>query len=468
MTEVPEKGKLLSPADIETVKGMTIFDQESVNYTTLSPQITSKACANCVFYRSTGYDGVDWPHCHLVDGWPLPIEPTGLCDEWRLLPAEEIIEPEPIPVVIVGADVVTIEYEQMSMDIPKTMLGKVKEFIGNLGKPNKPQAFAVFKTTNGKMGWVSRHTGKWIDREKEILAERSHEAYVDRVQKGKVAPPELWMWHAKGTKHGQAVAVWKSGGFVLAAGLIDDTPEGESMFRYYEKNSGKIKLSHMFHYPSIAKIDGVYHEYNTIEITTLPDGAEAFPYTSFEEINTMALPDVAKNMILEAGGQAMLDRALAADGKALEDTKVLDAMGVASKNYDQYDGSELISAAEKIQSSGGELAEVKTRLEAAETALKAYEGLSTTVTTLSDAVTKLLNDLEESKTREANLLTQMTVMQEKLALFTDLKPPASQSSETLLNDRDKSLIAEMMAEAKNLDTPSLVDEMLGSAPAVSS
>lgn len=472
MTEVPEKGKLLSPADIETVKGMTIFDQESVNYTTLSPQITSKACANCVFYRSTGYDGIDWPHCHLVDGWPLPIEPTGLCDEWRLLPAEEIIEPEPIPVVIVGADVVTINYEEMALDIPKSLFGQVKDFIGGLLPKSKsdpePQAFSVFKSASGKMAWVARFTGKYIDRENEIIAERALDGYVDRVQKGVVGMPELWMWHAKGTKHGQAVAVWKAGGFVLAAGYLDDNEVGKSAFKYYQKNSGKIKLSHMFHYPKVAKINNVYHEINVIEITTLPDGAEAFPYTSFTEVQTMALPEIAKQNIGEALGAEVLAAAIALDGKSIDDTSKMDALGIQSKKYDQYDGSELISAAEKIQSSGGELAEVKTRLEAAETALKAYEGLSTTVTTLSDAVTKLLNDLEESKTREANLLTQMTDMQQKLALFTDLKPPASQSSETLLNDRDKSLIAEMMDQAKTLDTPSLVDSMFDGAPAVSS
>lgn len=469
MSETPEKGKLLSPADIETVKGMTVWSQDSVNYTTLSPNMPTSACANCIFYRSTGYDGVDWPHCHVVDGWPLPIEPTGYCDEWRILPAEEVYEPEPIPVVIVNADVVTIEYEEMALDIPKSLFGKVKDFVGGLlPKPEtEPQAFSVFKSASGKMAWISRHTGKWIDREGEIIAERAHEAYVDRVAKGITSLPELWMWHAKGTKHGQAVAVWKAGGFVCAAGYFDDNEVGKSAFAYYQKNSGKIKLSHMFHYPSVAKIDGVYHEYNTIEITTLPDGAEAFPYTNFEEIQTMALPQYAKDMIGEALGADVLAAAVALDGKALSDTVKMDAAGIASKNYDNYDGSQLVEAAQKIQSSGSELTELKTRLETAETALKAYEGLSATVTTLTDSVTKLLTEIEERKTREGELLTQMTDMQQKLALFSDLKPPGSQSQETLLNDREKSLVDDMMAKAKSADQPSLVDEMLGGAPALS-
>lgn len=468
---VPEKGKTLTEAEIAQVKEMTIFSQDRVNYTTLSPDIPAKACANCVFYRASGYDGVDWPHCHLVDGWPLPIEPTGLCDEWRLNPGEQPFIPDPIPVVIVNADEVTIEYEEMALNIPKNLFGKVKDFVGGLlpkAQPEaEPQAFTVFKTASGRMAWVARHTGKWIDREGEILAERAHEAYVSRVEKGLVDPPELWMWHAPGTKHGKAVAVWKAGGFVCAAGYFDDTAAGKSAFEYYQKNSGKIKLSHMFHYPKVAKINGVYHEYNTVEITTLPDGAEAFPYTSFEEIQTMALPPHAKQMIGEALGAEALAAAEALDNKAVQDTAKMDAAGIASKNYDNYTGSELIQAAEKL-AAGDDLVAVKSLLGEAIVKLNTYAPLPEAVRTLQETVTLLTTELEDAKTREAAALQSIKELQEKSALLTDLKPPASQSNETLLNDREKSLVESVMAQAKTADSPSLVDTFVGGSPTVAS
>lgn len=466
---VPEKGKVLTPDEIKISqeKNMTIFNQESVNYTTLSPDLPTSACANCIFYRSTGFDGVDWPHCHLVHDWPLPIEPTGLCDEWRLNPVE--VEPSlsdyPVPVYIVDAPD-DLETAELSLSVPKSMLAQVREFIGNLGKPKEPQAFAVFKTATGKMAWVARHTGKWIDREGEILAERAHEAYVDRVQKGIVPPPELWMWHAEGTKHGQAITVWKSGGFVLAAGYFDETQAGKSAFQYYQKHSGKIKLSHMFHYPSVAKINGVYHEYNTIEITTLPDGAEAFPYTSFEEIQTMTLPDHAKTMIREALGPEALAAAEALDSKALADTAKMDALGIASKNYDQYSGSDMVEAAKQFTAFNTELTALKGQLEDTQKRLEAAEGVSSSVKQLEDTVKTLSTELEEAKTREATALESMKDMQSKLALLTDLKPPASQSSETLLNDRDKTLVETMMTQAKVADQPSLVDSLIGGSPTI--
>lgn len=466
-TAIPEKGKVLTEAEIAQVKETTIFDQASVNYTTLSPDLPVSACANCIFYRSTGFDGIEWPHCHIVDGWPLPIEPTGLCDEWRLNPveAEPSLADDPVPVYIVDAPD-GVESAEMALTVPKSMLAQVREFIGNLGKPQKPQAFAVFKTASGKMAWIARHTGKYIDREGEILAERAHEAYVDRVQKGIVPPPELWMWHAKGTKHGQAVTVWKSGGFVLAAGYFDETQAGKSAFEYYQKNSGKIKLSHMFHYPSVAKINGVYHEYNTIEITTLPDGAEAFPYTSFEEIQTMALPDVAKQMINEALGPEVLQAAIQLDGKALADTAKMDALGIASKNYDQYSGSDVVEAAKQFAAFTAEFTALKGQLEETQKRLEAAESVSSAVKQLEDTVKTLSTELAEAKAREAATLESMKDMQGKLALFTDLKPPASQSNETLLNDREKTLVETMMTQAKVADQPSLVDSLIGGSPTI--
>lgn len=464
-SDIVEVGKILTAEEIEAVKNTTVFSQAQVNYTTLSPSIPNSACANCVFYRSTGYDGVDWPHCHLVQGYPLPIEPTGLCDEWRLNPEEEILEPAPVPVYIVDSpDGMDMEMEEMSLSVPKSFTERVKEFVSGLGKP-KDQPFSVFKTAEGKMAWVARFTGKYIDREKEIIADKALEAYVDRVHKGLTNPPELWMWHAKGTKHGQAVTVWKAGGFLCAAGYFDDNEVGKSAFKYYQQNSGKIKLSHMFHYPKAAKINNVYHEINVVEITTLPDGAEAFPYTSFEEIQTMALPQIAKDMIGSALGADVLAAAETLNDKAVNDTAKMDSLGIASKGLDQYPGSELLDAVKKLGEFEAQNAEVLKRLEAAEAQAKAVEPLQATIKSLEDTVKTLSEAMEAYKTSETALLDRVNTMQKDVGLMTDLKSPASQSNETLLNDREKSLIDQVMNAAKSADTPSLVDSLIGGSPA---
>jgi hypothetical protein len=449
-----EHGKSLEGIDLKAWDGRFVSQQEA-NYTTLS-ESPGQACANCRWFSA------DYDRCFIVENFPQPILATGHSNRWEASPVVVIPEVEPIPVVIVEPPMEMDDSAEMALSVPKSIFQRVKEFAATL-RPRatpEPQAFTVFKTATGKNAWIARHTGKWIDRENEILSEKSHEDYVERVQKGITPKPELWMWHAKGTRHGEAIAVWKAGGFVCAAGLFDETPAGEKAFQYYQKHSGKIKLSHMFHYPRETKIDGVYHAYNTIEITTLPNGAEAFPYTSFEEIQTMALPKEAENMIAEALGADVLERARELDGKALDDTKTLDALGVASKGYDKYDGAGLVPA-EKV-------AALETAQAAIDARLKELGDVPATIKALNDSVKALNDQLQTELQAKADLLAKINELESKQALLTDLKPPASQSSETLLNDRDKSFIDTVMAEAKNSDQPSLIEKLLGVQPTIHS
>jgi len=430
-----------------------LISQQEAQYVPLSAT-PGQACANCRWFKAWGN------YCHVVEEYPEPILATGHSNRWEAAPQPIVLEAEPIPVVIVEPGFAYDDSAEMALSVPKGLVERVKEFIAGLRpEPAEQPAFKVFKAANGRKAWISRHTGKWIDRENEILADASHDAYVARVQKGIVDPPELWMWHAKGTKHGQAVAVWKAGGFVMAAGYFDDTPAGNKAFEYYQKHSGKIKLSHMFHYPKETKIGGVYHEYNTIEITTLPDGAEAFPYTSFEEINTMALVDAARRMIAEGLGEDVLKQAELLNDKAVQDTKTLDGQGVASKGHDKYDGSPIVDAVQKMT-------DMETRLKTAESALAALAGLPETITQLNDTVKRLNDELADSRKAENTALEQINDLTKKLAAFEDLKPPASQSKDTLLNQRESALIDTLMTSAKSDDSLSLVEKALGVKPTI--
>lgn len=448
----------LSETDLEKVKDFPIFSQRSTAYTTLSTT-PGQACANCIFYKPTGYgwDALEKQHCHIVESWPLSIEPTGLCNRWEAIPPVDLTA-NPLPVVIVEVDDDDKAADQKSGGF----LAAMKSAVKNILNPEEP-AFQVFKTKDGKKGWIARHTGKFKDREKEILADISHEEYVDRVQKGLVEPPELWMWHAKGTQHGKAITVWKSEGFTLAAGLFDETEEAERAFSYYQKNRGRIKLSHQFNYPKNAKQNGVYYAYNTIEITTLPDGAEAFPYTSFEEIEAMALPSAARDMIKEALGDDALKRAEAADQKAASDTKTLEGQGVAFKGYDNFEGATIPASADAaaVKALQVEQAAVVKRLDEAETIIKALGDLPTALKSLNDRLASMNEQVTASQQAASDSLKKYNDLEAKWVEYSSLQPPASKSNDTLLEVREKTLLDKVMNEAKAADTPSLVETLVG-------
>lgn len=460
-----EQPKQLSEADLAKLKDFAIFSQDAVNYIPLSAT-PNQACANCIFYHSAadGWNGIEVQHCHIVESWPKTIEPTGWCERYEPEPEPQL--QIPIPVVIVDVEIETSDEGKAR----KGVFGNTLDLIKNILNPAEP-AFQVFKTKDGKMWWIARHTGKFVDREKEILADKAHDAYVARAQKGLVEMPELWTWHKEGTRHGQADVIWKSGGFTLALGHIDNNAEGENAFKFYQKNRGKISLSHMFYYPMEAKQNGVYYAYNTREITTLPEGAEAFPYTtfdSFEESKMTLTPDVSK-WIEDLGGPDMLKRAQAADSKAADDTKTLEASGVASKGLENFEGSEADIPGDPagVKALGIVQKDMDTRLKEAETLIKSLEGLPALVESQRKLIVSQGEQIIASQKSEGELLKQINDLQAKLLEYTALQPPASKSGDTLLDQRDKTFLDKVIEASKIADTPSLVDTLVSGQPAVS-
>lgn len=448
---------MMTPADAR--KRFSLPSQKEVNYSPAGQQ-GNKACSSCRFFIRSGWDGV--PECHLIDNWPEPIEPNGLCDRHEF--AESQIEAIiPVPVVIVEPEMMDDDSMEMSLRVPKSVMQRVKDFVAGL-RPRatpEPAAFKVFKTADGKMAWVARYSGKYIDREEEILADQAHADYAQRVQSGDVPMPELWMWHAKGTRHGEAVYVWKAGGFMCAVGYLDDNAVGKRAFDYYKKNSGKIKLSHMFYFPPEAKINGVYTKYSfTREITTLPDGAEAFPYTSFQELDTMAIPKAGQDMIGEALGPEVLQAALQLDGKAENDTKVMDASGVAFKGG--------VEPAPAVTPAPDAAKAVPATTPAADPnappTSSDFKALRDTVIQMSQTVKLLGDELLVERQNKADLLKQFNDLQAKVALLTDLQPPASKSDETLLNAREQTLVDSVVKAAEQGNQKSLVEQLMGGQP----
>jgi hypothetical protein len=136
--------------------------------------------------------------------------------------------------------------------------------------------------------WRAWWTNNAKDLVKENFSAKSIDAYIARVDKGIVPYPELWYKHLP-VRMGKADAVARIGYMTFATGTFYDTPIGQKAKAYYlaEQAAGHPKTnSHGFLYPTNLKSNGVYHAFNTFEITVLDPGEEANPYTLFE-VKTM-------------------------------------------------------------------------------------------------------------------------------------------------------------------------------------
>lgn len=315
----------------QTAQKGAIFEQSAVNYVTLSP-VAGQACANCIFYRATGYDGVEWPHCHLVHDGPLPIEPTGKCDRWEAMPAPESMEQQPVPVVIVTEEVEIGEASHTPAPAARKSFGdRLREFLGG-SKSDEVTPFQVIEK-DGTAYWLATFSNNFKDRDGEIISEAAWDGYFDRLKMGFVPMPELWIGHVKGTAHGKARDVFGVGQFVMAWGTFDTTDEAKAAVKYYRKHAKHCTLSHGFTFPAWALKEGVYEVINTFEISVLPPPMVAANpwYTEFEVKDMQQISDVQLSALAAVlGGKDAAERVIAQRKDA---TKQLSDLGVAYKDF---------------------------------------------------------------------------------------------------------------------------------------
>lgn len=132
--------------------------------------------------------------------------------------------------------------------------------------------------------WRAWWTNNAKDLVKENFSAKSIDAYIARVDSGKVPMPELWYKHLP-IRMGKADALARVGYMTFATGKFYDTPIGQKAKAFYlaaQKDGREFTNSHGYLYPTNLKSNGVYNAFNTFEITVLDPGEEANPYTNFE------------------------------------------------------------------------------------------------------------------------------------------------------------------------------------------
>jgi hypothetical protein len=162
----------------------------------------------------------------------------------------------------------------------------------------KPEPATGFKAYGDH--WLAVYSNNFEDREGEIFPAKAIDAYIGRVKAGIVPMPELWLWHVPGTKIGQTEIIERVGAFVVAGGSFDSSTQGQAAKAAFAKDKDNA-MSHGFTYDA-KKFDGRhYWSFNTFEISVLPRKAAANAFTSFEEIENMAMTAELKTWLKTHG-----------------------------------------------------------------------------------------------------------------------------------------------------------------------
>ncbi len=276
----------------------------------------------------------------------------------------------------------------------------------------------VYKDANGDTRFVAWASNKWRDRDypPEILSQAAHKEYVAYLDGGG-AYPEMWLWHTPGTKWGAVDWADYADGFLIVSGTVD---EGNEALAETLAKDADLGVSHGFAAAYEDGNDGIIGRYRTFEVSPLPHGQAANPWTSLEVIKKevdMGFTDPKRLWLVEHLGEAVV--AQLEDGtKDMAD--VLTAAGVEFKDVPEGVGTP--DPDPKPQPAGAEspAAEFVKALAESETWKALQEGVAglTTKATATDeaiaALTTRVDDIAQSDDHKfASLITSRARTQAK-------------------------------------------------------
>lgn len=296
--------------------------------------------------------------------------------------------------------------------IRQIVVDTLNDILGAAGLDGRKQTtFNAFKAYGNH--WFAAWTNNFEDRDGEFFSSKAIDDYIARVDSGLVPPPELWLFHTPGSRIGQAKAVGRIGHFAVAWGEFDDTPRGIAA-RAYFKQHPQQGVSHGFTFDPAAFKDRVYHQFNTFELSPLPERWAANTYATFEGVKNMGLSEDKRAYLADVLGEDEAARVIA----GYEDKSKALAELVTFKQFDTpTDATETPAVEQAAKQAGNTFAQVLPEL---------MEGSADAVEAARDAVkaVKALNKRLDA------------LEQENKALRDELRlaPRASQASETELSD----------------------------------
>ena len=180
--------------------------------------------------------------------------------------------------------------------------------------------------------WVAWYANSFQDRDGEFFPQQVLDADIAAMHKSGEFP-ELWYGHKSWAKLGRAVTAFRIGRFAVAIGRWYDTPVAKVLKAKIQAHP-QWEMSFGFRYAD--KKQGVFSGVRTFEISVLPPGMAANPYTAFSKgqkamnIHSSQALAVIQKSLQDMGFDPA---ATIADlqNQATEKAKALEAAQVASK-----------------------------------------------------------------------------------------------------------------------------------------
>lgn len=412
-------------------KAITRLSQTEAAYTPLSGK-RGQACANCRWFAAAGEYG---SACHLIDNWPQDVLVTGWCNRWELIPAMQPPEPVQVNLTAETVNLMQVDEGAMELDTPQPepapepeaaepkpgLVERVKGFFNRAPQllEVKP-GFKVFKQNDRNL-WAAWWSNDFQDRTEEIISRKAHDRYIARVDAGLVPMPELWYWHVKGTRHGQAKWIGRIDHMMLAVGEFDDTPVAQKMLKHYQK--ADLAVSFGFLYPRWALKENIYQDYNAFEISPLPPDEAANPYTRFEDIE-MTLPEKKRKALETILGKPLADQFISSTEQA---SKELEEMGLTYKDFADIPAAEAGAGSKEAGDGKTMMGDMFMAMLEAQAELKERQ----------EAVEQ---ELTAAKERQTALETENKQLRDELRL----SPRASQAATTELSEAETEALKQAM------------------------
>jgi hypothetical protein len=385
--------------------------------------------------------------------------------------------------------------DRLPEEPPKDASEKGAEIEDNTTEMKSNGLFTIWKDeATGKYQWLGVYSNKFRDDDSpiaEILAEDAHLRFIERVEKGELAYPDLYVWHIPSPIGKANLLAYDDAGFSIASGEIE-----EDFAIAFQNTSEDLAMSHGMPSSEVRRDKSdptVITDYVSTEISVLPRWAAANKMTDFyvlneEEVKMAIIPNDKRQQVADLLGEDLTDQ-LEVSLASRSDKAIVD--GVEFKEEDQpteeaaeeteTEGTEMKTEAveeEKVDTAEEQVAEAEDEADESESVEETEESVEEVEEPVSEpevdaAVEEAANEepvLRKSEVAEALafVVEAMTAQNKQLAeSILALSERVDALSENGIDEKStEAQLAELAASTPEASLQAMLAERLASAGSV--